>query len=49
MCIFFCSTAQDFVYGEQAGFEAICDVCVTLGHCFGENQSQYVTSRSQRP
>ena len=34
MCIFFCSGAQNIVYGEQPGFEATCDVCVTLGHCF---------------
>ena len=36
MDIFFCSSAQNFVYGEQPGFEATCDVRVTLGHCFWE-------------
>ncbi|EDR03413.1 uncharacterized protein LACBIDRAFT_307224 [Laccaria bicolor S238N-H82] len=47
MCIFFRSTAQNFVYGEQPGFEAMCDAHVTLGHCFWGNQSQHVTSCSQ--
>ena len=32
---FFCSSAQNFVYGEQPGFEATCDARVTLGHYFG--------------
>ena len=32
---FFCSSVQNFVYGEQPGFEATCDACVTLGHYFG--------------
>ncbi|KIJ95251.1 hypothetical protein K443DRAFT_97513 [Laccaria amethystina LaAM-08-1] len=49
MHVFFCSTAQNIVYTEQARIEATCDIGVTLGQCFRENRSQCVTSRSQRP